>query len=209
MINLALLVWCLCRAKLGLFADINSIFSLIIFCYWFFLFFFFGLYRSWYAQSRFDEFVAIFKTISIGALIAFMLTMDIRIDLSTTPSFSRILFIVYWLLLIFFVSTGRIILRTMQRKLLELGIGRRKTVIVGWNEKAYELFDAVNKHKALGYNVVGFVDVKKSNINQSYKNCPVISSIKGLPKIIQEQGIEEILIALKESSQKRIIEVLH
>ena len=208
MINSAFFVWCTIREKLGFFAETNILFMFIIFSYWFFLFFFFGLYRSWYAQSRFDEFVAVFKTVSIGALIGFILTMDIRIDISNTPSLSRILYVVYWILLIFFISTSRIILRTVQRKMLEAGIGRKKTLIVGWNEKAHELFDTVNEHKALGYNVVGFVDVKKNNINQSYKNCPIIGSVKGLPKIVQEKGIEEILIALKESSQKKVIEVI-
>jgi len=208
MINFAFFIWCIFRGTLGLYAEANFIFTLIIFCYWFFLFFFFGLYRSWYAQSRFDEFVAIFKTVSIGALIGFVLTMDIRIDLSTTPSLSRILFVVYWALLVFFISTGRIILRTTQRKLLEAGVGRRKTLIVGWNKKAYELFDIVSEHRALGYTVVGFIDTDKNSVNQSYKDCPVIGTIKGLPKIVKEQNIEEILIALKESSPKKVIEVI-
>ena len=208
MINFAFFIWCIFRGTLGLYAEANFIFTLIIFCYWFFLFFFFGLYRSWYAQSRFDEFVAIFKTVSIGALIGFVLTMDIRIDLSTTPSFSRILFVVYWVLLIFFISTGRIILRTTQRKLLEAGVGRRKTLIVGWSEKARELFDTVNEHKALGYDIVGFVGLEKRSANLSYKNCSVIGTVKELPKIVKEQNIEEILIALKESSPKKVIDVI-
>jgi len=207
-INLAFFGWCAVRYRLGLYSDMNVFFSMLIFFYWFFLFFFFGLYRSWYAQSRFDEFVAIFKTVSLGALLGFVLTMDIRIDLSTTPSFSRILFVVYWILLIVFVSFGRIALRTVQRKLLEAGFGRRRTLIIGWNKKAHELLDTVIEFRALGYDVIGFVDVGKNNINEIYKGYSVIGSIKELPRIVEKEGIEEILIALKESSQKKVIDVI-
>ena len=142
LINLTFYLWTIIRDHLGFYVVSNPMFnlyiSLLIFIFWFFLFIFLGLYRSWYAQSRFDEFVAIFKTATVGAFIGFVVTMDVHIDLQTTPSFSRLLFVGYWILLIFFVSSGRIILRTVQRKLLEFGIGRRKTLIVGWNEKAQE-----------------------------------------------------------------------
>lgn len=208
MINLTLTVWCIVRQRLGLFAEINFLFNLIIFSYWFFLFFFFGLYRSWYAQSRFDEFIAVIKTISVGAFIWFILTMDIQIDTSVTPPFSRLLFVGYWVLIIFFVSLGRIILRTLQRKLLELGVGRRKTLIIGWNEKAHELFDMIVKHRALGYDIVGFIDIIRDNLNQSYKGCPVVGNIKELPKLVYHHGVEEILIALKGSSQKNVLQVI-
>lgn len=208
MINLAFFFWCFFRNQMGYYADSNVINSLVIFVYWFFLFFFFGLYRSWYAQSRFDEFVAIFKTISIGAFIGFLMTMDMRVDLSSTPAVSRVVYIVYWVMLIFWVSTGRILLRTLQRKMLELGVGRRNTLIIGWNSKAHELYDSVQEHRALGYDVVGFIDVDKTNLNESYKNTPVLGTVKNLHKVIEENGIEEILIALKGSSQKKIIEVL-
>ncbi len=193
---------------MGYYADTNFVISLVIFIFWFFLFFFFGLYRSWYAQSRFDEFVAIFKTISIGAFIGFLMTMDVRVDLSSTPRVSRVVYIVYWVMLIFWVSTGRVLLRTLQRKMLELGIGRRNTLIVGWNSKAHELYDSVREHRALGYEVVGFIDVDKKSLDESYKNTPVLGAIKNINRVIEENGIEEILIALKGSSQKKVIEVL-
>ncbi|MBD3288783.1 sugar transferase, partial [candidate division KSB1 bacterium] len=208
MINFAFYIWCFFRNQMGYYADTNFVISLVIFFYWFFLFFFFGLYRSWYAQSRFDEFVAIFKTISIGAFIGFLMTMDVSVDLSSTPRVSRVTYIVYWAMLIFWVSTGRILLRTLQRKMLEMGVGRRNTLIVGWNSKAHELYDNVREHRALGYDVVGFVDVDKKHLDESYKNIPVLGTIKNLHRLIEEKEVEEILIALKGSSQKKVIEVL-
>jgi len=208
MINLSFIVWFSMRRSMGYYAEINIIVMLFIFLFWFFTFFFFGLYRSWYAQSRFDEFIAIFKTVSIGSFIGFLLTMDVSTDISEVPRLSRMMFIAYWLLMVFFISFGRIAIRTIQRKLLEAGIGRRRTLIVGWNEKAFKLFDMVRDHRALGYDVVGFVDIKKTHVDETYKDCAVKGSIRKLPRLINEDGIEEILIALKESSQKKVIDVI-
>ncbi len=208
MINLAFLSWCFVRDRLGLFVQVEFHFLFFIYSYWFFLFFFFGLYRSWYAQSRLDEFIAVFKSISFGALIGFMVTMDVRTDLSTTPSFSRMLFVAYWFLLIMFVGSGRIFIHTFQRRLLQSGIGRRKTVIVGWNEKAHELFEMVSEHTALGFDVIGFISPDKNDLNKNYKSSLVIGNVRELPKIIKKRGVEEILIAVKESSQKMVIDIM-
>lgn len=208
MINLAFIVWCLVRRWMGYYAAINVIFMLIIFVFWFIIFFFFGLYRSWYAQSRFDEFVAILKTISIGAFVSFLLTIDLSTDISEFPRLSRMMFIAYWLLMVFFVSFGRIALRTIQRKLLEAGFGRRMTLIVGWNEKAFQLYDILQEYRALGFDVAGFIDESKSSSDETYKECTVLGSIKRLPRIISELGIEEVLIALKDSSQQKVLEVI-
>ncbi len=41
---------------------------LVVYAYWLLLFFFFGLYRSWYGVSRFDEFASVFKTVTFGVL---------------------------------------------------------------------------------------------------------------------------------------------
>src|SRR5437016_2887383 len=43
----------------------------VISAYWLLVFFLFGLYRSWYAQSRFDEFVTISKATIFGVLVLF------------------------------------------------------------------------------------------------------------------------------------------
>ena len=101
-INLTFLGWVLLRQFLNYYTEAgflnNCLLAFILFLYWFFMFFFFGLYKSWYAQSRFDEFVTILKTISIGVFILFIITFDARVDLQSTPSLSRIIIISYWLM---------------------------------------------------------------------------------------------------------------
>ena len=197
------------RREIGVFASINfrELFNLalITFFYWFIIFFFFGLYRSWYAQSRFDEIVAILKTLAIGCFFIFVLTMEPERDIEQPFSLGRISVFTYFVSLLVLVSSGRIFLRSFQRKLLEIGIGVRRTVILGWSEKSQKLLDEILKFPALGYNVIGFVSPKSLSAQAAYGNVPVLGGIKQLSQIVQRYQVEEIIIALKSSSHKHVV----
>jgi len=211
-IHVTFFLWGVIRQQLGYYTEdgifYNFFLSNIIFLFWFFLFFFFGLYKSWYAHSRFDEFVAVLKTVSIGVFLIFILTADFRVDLNSTPPLSRIMIISYWLMLVFFVSLGRIAIRTFQRKLLQMGIGRRNTVIIGWSDKSREIYDQVKKSPALGYELVGFISLSKISINERYDETSVIGSVKEIARIVNEYKIEEIIIAPKEVSPKQVLNII-
>jgi len=211
-INLTFLCWGLLRARLGYYTEHDIVYSFflstLIFFFWFLLFFFFGLYKSWYAQSRFDEFVTVLKTSTVGVFLIFVLTFDARVDLQSTPSLSRIIIISYWLMLVFFVSLGRILLRTLQRKLLEMGLGRRRTLIIGWNEKAREIYDKIKEYPALGYDVLGFISPSRKNKNETYGAAKVLGSYKDIARIVKAKAIEEIIIAVKQSSPREVIHII-
>ncbi len=211
-INLTYLFWIYLRYNFGYYCESgllkNVVLMLVLFGFWLILFIFFGLYRSWYAQSRFDEFVVILKTISIGVIIIFLLTVDYSVDIKNPPSMSRIIIISYWLMLVFFVSLGRILLRTLQRKLLEHNIGRRNTLIVGWNDKAHELYDKIKTAPALGYAVIGFVSQSRDNLKKTYHDSAVIGTYRDITELVKKNRIEVIIIAVKESSPKQIVNII-
>lgn len=200
------------RKELGFFVlsewRLIFILSAITFGYWFIIFFFFGLYRSWYAQSRFDEFVTVLKTVSIGTFIIFLITMEPERDIENPLQSSRFTVISYWFILMLTVSAGRMALRTVQRKLLEAGIGVRNTLILGWNEKAQKLLDDINKFPALGYRVVGFVSVTSQPRELKYHSIPVLGTIKQLSQIVKRFRIEEIIIAFQSGSRKMVINAI-
>lgn len=211
-INLTYLLWIYLRYNFDFYYEPgllkNVVLMFVLFSYWLILFVFFGLYRSWYAQSRFDEFVVIFKTISIGVVIIFLVTVDYSVDISNPPSMSRVIIITYWLMLVFFVSLGRILLRTLQRKLLEYGIGRRNTLIVGWNDKAHELYDKIKTAPALGYEAIGFVSRSRNNCKKNYHDGSVIGTYRDIADIVKKDKVEVIIIAVKESSPKQVVNII-
>src|SRR5690606_3427026 len=138
-----------------------------------------GMYRTWFAASRFDELSTLFKATFVGIFILFF---GIFIDdyLKGVDSASRILIFIYWGFLFFLVGIGRLVIRSVQRNLLIKGIGRRCALIVGYNEKAFEVFDTLTQHRGLGIDPEAFVAVHNENMGRSYKNVKVEGTVNNL-----------------------------
>lgn len=182
--------------------------SLIIYFFWLVLFLFSGLYQSWYTKSRFDELIAVFKNVSFGMLIIFVLTFEPEQDLAAKPTLGRMLMLSYWLMMLLFVGGGRMLLHTLQRKFLEAGYGQRNTLIIGWNKAAWDLAEKLKKYPALGYRVIGFVSLDRKSEPGGYSDLPLLGHLKNAPDIVREQGVGEVILSLGKVPGKRVIEVI-
>jgi len=181
--------------------------------YWLIWFGIFGLYHSWYEQSRIDEILTIVKVTILGSLILFFL---IFLDDTSgeTIVHSRLLILGYWFVLMVLVMIGRMTRRFVQRKLLLAGVGLRNTIIVGWSNKAFELCNMVLKYPALGYKVIGFVKVGVKNAanlrdkENNYKGLPILGTMKELSALIKKHTVSEVLIGLDPSERKQLTDIL-
>jgi exopolysaccharide biosynthesis polyprenyl glycosylphosphotransferase len=216
-INLAYLAYYALRVRSGWFTypiepDV-LLPMLAIYAYWLMLFVFFGLYRSWYAQSRLDELVTLFRIITAGVLVLFFLIF-IDDESTSAQTGTRILIGAYWLVMIGFVSMGRLALRAAQKRLLEAGIGARNTLIVGWSAKARELCDMVIKYPALGYKLVGFVDAAKSKSGKrsrrpGYKQIPLVGTLDQLSSLMRQHDVREVLVGLESSEHDKLLYIIN
>ncbi len=182
--------------------------SVFIYLFWLLLFLFFGLYQSWYTKSRFDEFMSVFKAVSFGILMIFVLTIEPEKDLSNPFSMGRILVFSYWVILLIVVGGGRMILHTLHRKMLEHGIWQKNTLIIGWNDKSKELADKIKKFPALGYHVIGFVSLHKSEIGEAYNDLKVLGHLKKIKALVEKNKVEEVIICLGKSTPKNVMNAI-
>ncbi|MCK4590553.1 MAG: exopolysaccharide biosynthesis polyprenyl glycosylphosphotransferase, partial [Candidatus Latescibacteria bacterium] len=178
--------------------------AVLITCYWLILFLFTGLYESWHAKSRLDEFITVSKGIIIGGLILFLATLDISRPFSET----RIVFLSYIFSLIVLVGGDRISIRSFQRHLLTQGVGSRRSVIVGGGERGQRLFQQVNMFPALGYQIVGFACRSPEKAELLSSGFPVLGTVRQLPRILKEHEIDAVLIALPTDSHRQILDIL-
>ena len=210
-VNTAFLIWIRIRDHMGFFTQTSFWsglgISLIIFFFWLLGFIFYGQYRTAFTRSRTDEFLNVVKAVTAGVIVIFLATFDLQQDVSKPFTVSRLMIVIYWGLMVLLVGSGRVLLRTIHRKLLILGIGRRKAVIIGWGEKAKELCDLVFKAPALGYDIVGFVLPERAR-QGDYRGIPVRGSIADLNRLIRKESIQEVLIALARRSEKRLKQVI-
>jgi len=179
----------------------------VIYFYWLIIFTFFGMYRTWFASSRFDEISTLFKSTFVGIFILFFV---IYLDdfLHGVESSSRILIFIYWLFLFLFVSTGRLFLRSFQRSLLIKGIGRRGTVVVGYNPKAFEVHEQILEHPALGLDVVAYCAVNNENVGKNFKNVKVVGTIEQILDVVQSSSASEVIIALEKEDHDLLVDII-
>ncbi|MDZ7370053.1 MAG: undecaprenyl-phosphate glucose phosphotransferase [candidate division KSB1 bacterium] len=212
-INLAFFIFVHLRSSARLFVEKDLVFlfqlAFILYLFWLLLFIFNGLYQSWYTKSRLDELIAVFKSVSFGILVIFLLTFEPEQDLTAKPTLGRMMILSYWLLMLLFVGGGRMTLHTIQRKLLEAGYGRRNTLIIGWNPSAWALADKIKKYPALGYRVVGFVNPDKKKEEQGeYNGVPLLGNIKQLAELVEQYRVTETILSLGKTAPKKVIEVI-
>jgi len=211
MINLAWFVYSYIRLQTGWFDLIVApeffIPMLVIYLYWLIIFTFVGMYRTWFASSRFDEISTLFKATFFGVLLLFFLIFvdDYMHNVATA---TRILIFIYWGLFLFFVGSGRIVIRSVQRNLLIKGIGRRAGLIIGFNNKGKEVLENVLIAPALGIDIKSFVAVKNENIGKDYKGIKVEGTTDQLNEIIQKYNAKEIIIALEKEDHDILIDVI-
>lgn len=179
-----------------------------MFVFWALVFWMVGLYRSWYAASRFDEMALLFKAVSLGCLFLFFVVFVDDAGRSPVQVSSRLLIAIYWGILLGFVSSGRLLMRSVQRRMLIAGIGVRNTVIVGSHAKARELYKEVVRYPALGYKVVGFIGVGSGRPPAGGNQPPHLGKLDTLHDIIEHKNIREVLIALDSSDHGRLLDIM-
>ena len=172
---------------------------------WLLLFLFYGLYRYAQSESRFDEVLAVIKVVTLGCGLFFVATFDPAHPFPLT----RALMVSYWLVLIGLVAGGRFAVRSLERQLLIRGIGRRHTVIVGVDARGARLLNDLRLSPAQGFDVVGFVRARSENPRESVNGVPVLGEVRELDRIIAENHVENVLIALRSNSHEEILEIVH
>ena len=180
----------------------------VIYLYWLLIFFAVGMYRHWFAASRFDEISRLFKTTFLGVFVLFALIFFDDVGKAQSVHSTRLLILVYWGMLFSYVSIGRLFVRSLQRRLLIKGIGRRNTLVVGFNPKSVEIAEAIKRNPPLGLDIVGFVAVKDSNIGKTGAGLKVLDTLENIEPIIEKYDIKEIIISLEQHENTEMLRVI-
>ena len=164
------------------------------------------LYHQARAVSRVDEFYAVFGAVSIGMMmsvaVSTLLFKNLEFD------FPRVLIIYSWLLTIVLVMIGRLIYHAVQWRLQARGVGRDKVLIVGTGDIGKLVLEKVKGSPHLGYEVVGFVHRNGEREPTQILGVPVLGTADDLPHLIDEQQIDEVIIALPEATDDEILDLI-
>lgn len=198
----------------GSFDDINAVFSdanlykglLIVPLFWLFLYFIQGTYSNPYRKSRLKELEETFLISVFGIIIIFFaLLLDDQITSYKNYYFS---FFILLFLHFFLTYIPRLIITTKAAKKIHKKIIGFPTLIIGNNSKAIKLYNDLEKQEiSSGNKIVGYVNLDSDNNGLSkYLNC--LGEYKDINKIIEENNIEEIIIAVEKENESNLHKII-
>ena len=210
-INVSWAIYFVLKVESGLFDSFSNPVFLIpmftVYIYWVLIFLFIGMYRSWFATSRFDEVSTLFKASFVGILILFSVIMYDD-SVHNVPSQTRYVILIYWGIFFVLVAFGRVIVRSIQRNLLIKGVGRRGAIIVGFNPKAHKIHDSIDKHRGLGLDVKAYTAVKRENVGKEYNGIKAVNTTNHLRSVINKYDAKEVIIALEKNEDDIFMKVI-
>ncbi|MGL6292668.1 undecaprenyl-phosphate glucose phosphotransferase [Eubacterium aggregans] len=165
------------------------------------LFLIFGLYKP-YRKQRFTkecQEIILSNTIGILILLAFLYT-------GKSIHFSRYMLGLFYIFSVVLVSAERGIIRKILRTMRERGFNIKYIIIVGAGALGQRFAQKVMNDRQLGYKICGFVD---DYYPKSEKDgIPILGSTREMNEILEEYRVDEVIIALPNTSYRRIDEVI-
>jgi UDP-GlcNAc:undecaprenyl-phosphate GlcNAc-1-phosphate transferase len=164
---------------------------------------YFGLYRGVWRYIGITDLTSIFKAVSLSSILSVMfLTLFFRFK-----DYSRVVFIIDWLLLLFLVSGIRILIRILREYFSSLQMGGKRILIMGAGDTGELLLREIKRNKNLNYDAVGFVDDDLSKVGRKIHGVPIFGTREEIPQLVQTEMIEEILIAIPSTSIENLEQI--
>lgn len=168
----------------------------------------FDQYKDIYRLSRLATLARTLFLSFFGVLFLFFnLILD---DLVTNYRTYYNSFLTLFFLHFTLTATVRMILLTRASRRLKAGEVTYNTLVIGGNQNALDLYQEITgREKGLGYKFIGFIDANGRSTNELGEHLPKLGEIEDLPKVIREQQIEEVIIAIETSEHNRLREILN
>jgi polysaccharide biosynthesis protein PslA len=184
---------------------INSKFWLGIFFIpigWLILYLLVGAYHSIYKKSRLNEFTVTLVCTLVGCIVLFFLfLLD---DAKGNYSYYYKAFFILAGLHFFFTFTGRWILLNIAKRHIQTGAIQFNTLVIGSGPIAIRAYKEMAKYASeTGYHLCGFIHSDTNGKNGLSKFLPKLGTLDNLEAILQQQQVEQVIVALEKNEQEK------
>lgn len=175
---------------------------------WLLLYSIFDRYKDIYRLSRLATLARTFFITFLGVFFLFFtLILDDFVRDYRTYFYS---FLTLFGLHFFLTTFVRMILLTRASRRLKTGLITYNTIIIGSGQRAKTLYEEITgRKKSLGNHFVGFVDTNSSGKNMLSEYLPKLGELQQLNTLINEQAIEEVIIAIETTEHNRLRQILN
>jgi len=190
--------------------ELTSRFYLALFfipLFWITLYYITGFYKNIFRRSRLLELWQTFTTSVSGVIIIFFLFIldDWIGSYKNYYQLVLVLFTAHFVLTYFFrlIVTTRTIHKIHHRK---IGFN---TLIIGSNSKAVKLYqEMTGQQRPAGNKFVGYIPIDQNSDDTIDKFLPKLGNIDDILTVLDEEGIEEVILALESNEHKKASEIL-
>ncbi len=183
---------------------LNYLPMLVIHIFSVILVFLFARLYSLDRASRIDEFYSVVVSASLGSFLGIAFASMLLRDFSVGRDYSRTMVIYAWLLTILLITLGRLFNSWLRNLLTRRGWGRRRVIVVGTGDIARMILQKIIWSPELGYDVVGTIANNGGNVD-ALLGVSVVGHAQHLRDLIDEQRIDEVIIALPEETSHQEI----
>lgn len=175
---------------------------LLLGLYWLVIFLLAGLYEVPWDTSRVDYGLLILKSVAIGTILLFLITMDF----SKVTAGGRLTTLLYGAAVAFFVAFARMTIIGIERRHEILGFRKRATLLVGTSATAAEIAKEIAQRPELRYNIVAVVD--RNPTASTFESFPLAGDYEAIPQLVKQHNIEEVLVATGYDSKEEILNII-
>jgi UDP-GlcNAc:undecaprenyl-phosphate GlcNAc-1-phosphate transferase len=160
-----------------------------------------GVYRGLWRYTSIGDLVTFIKAVLLGSVLSVMSVLLVY----RFQGFSRTVFVLDGILLLFLVLGSRLGFRLIRQVLPPAAAGYgQKVLIYGAGDGGEMVLRELNNNPAWRYVAVGFVDDDPMKLNKVIHGLRVYDANGSLDDICREKGVEEILISTHEIPAEKL-----
>lgn len=177
------------------------------------VFFMFGLYKGMWRYTSVRDFWRLLQ----ACLFSMLLIMAVVFAVYKFEGFSPAVFLLDAVLSFLFAGSLRMAIRSFFSSQTRLQAGlkyyskarhRKRVLIIGAGDAGEKILREIFDNYQLHYDLVGFVDDDPRKQGRSIHGVPILSSMEKLPVIVENEKIEEVLIAIPSASGEQMRRIL-
>jgi Undecaprenyl-phosphate glucose phosphotransferase len=174
-----------------------------------------GLYRLRRGRSRVDDFFNVFVGSILTVVFGIVATLYTQTYFAGSAARARgLLEVSQWVWAIFLALNvlltyaSRELVREVLERRWRAGIGLKRILIAGSGDLGRLVADKILEHRELGYQIIGFVDLKAAGDHLGYRGLPLLGTIDEASEIAVRESIDHLYVALPPEQHVQMLELI-
>lgn len=121
---------------------------------------------------------------------------------------SRLLFVYFFLIDLFLIVSGRILLRFLLHGLEGGKYGVSRVLVVGAGKVGCRVARIMRESRGVGLRLVGFLDDDRAKEGKRFEDVPVLGQLESTCQMVKEHEVDEVVFALPLRAHHKLVNLV-